>query len=680
VRNGLNDQLTSFVFTLGFFLRQHGFTHLWRQLVADAGTVKPERALALLRYDLAQAAALPLLICVDDLEVLQPERTDHNQILHVLEELCQSKSVLLISQRPLVSTDEQINLNEFTREETSLFLAQAVPVELDQTIAEQIQRNTRGNAAMLTLFLALLRGGESLANSLALITDAPSLESLFYRIWRRLSEPERFLLMRLAVFRTPSPRDAWVDQQAVLQSLLQRQLVSFDRQGGVNLFSHIRQLVYEHTPSELRAGLHLQAANIRSTRRERIAAIYHYWQARQPTFAIWEWFPNRRSEIERGHGAAALKILIELIETDLPDERDQNALRVSLAELLQLTGRPEEAEAKLASIRGAANDPFYAYVAELQADLLEMRGQLEQAATRYRSALDTFTRVIDHREVIVHTKLVFLHLYRLHNVEQARIEALQARAKAEAFHGLIEEMAGNYALARQLYESARQLAADSGNDLVTLSRIYTYTSSLLLKQGEYEAAVTLIKKAIECDRKRGDSVGPLYDIMNLAYVYTLAGRYDEAYQHALNGLHMAEKMNHSYLIAGLAAGVGEACYYLQRLEDAEFYALQSLNEEEEFFRSWALVLLGMVRHKQGRSADGINLAQQGVTAAQQIDDKYVEAYAKRVLADIYRDTAQDQQAITAYHSALQIYTALKLDRESKPVQEALAMLGVSVNE
>ncbi|MEZ4733363.1 MAG: hypothetical protein R3E79_40220 [Caldilineaceae bacterium] len=238
------------------------------------------------------------------------------------------------------------------------------------------------------------------------------------------------------------------------------------------------------------------------------------------------------------------------------------------------------------------------------------------------------------------------------------------------------EMRGDYGLARTLYESALLLAETAnfgatGVDLATLSRVYTYLSVLTLKQGEVDRAIDLIEKAMDCDRRRGDVISPLYDLMNLASAYRKAGRTTEAYQAALNGLHLAERLKHSYLIAGLAATVGEACCDLGRFTEAEQYAMQSLQQEEEYFRSSALVILGLVRQASGQTATAVKLLHEAIVSAQNLDDKYSEAYGWRILGQVYQADQQPLPMGEAYQTAALLYTQLGLPQEVAAIERRI---------
>jgi tetratricopeptide (TPR) repeat protein len=671
LRGRFKDRLASLLFALGYCLRNRGAAYTWRQLVADRGVADPERILGLLRYDLNSLQPHVPLLCIDEVDMLHEDVSEHVQILHLLEELRLLCPTILIGQRVVLEADEQIALQGVEPADLALLLRHAQAPPLDVALQQRLLVHTRGNPALILLFAALLRSGDDAEAALQALAKAPSVEALFHRIWRRLADDEKQLLMQLAVFRNPAPLDAWQDQAPLLAQLRQRELVQFDGAGGVQVLPHLQRLLYEASPAELKPLLHLQAADLRETRGETVAAMFHAIAGGQPVRAVWLWFSRRVHELDHGRGTSALTLLNRIAPGDLPHERDRTALHIARAELLELAGRPDEAAHELQATTTSVHSVTRAYVRRYEGYVLEMQGRVEQALAKYREALDTFCGLPQSNEIITHYRLSFLHLYRLHDIKQARKEALLARAKADAFLGDLETMAGRYDVALDYLHSAQSMAQQSGGDLVTLSRIHSHLGVLHLKRGEFDLAIAHMGQAIACDQQRGDEVGPLYDMLNRAAAYTLAGRFQEAYDDAKQGLAMAERIQDNYLISGLAAGVAEACFGLAEWGQAEYYATYSLSLEEEFFRAPALVILGRLRQRQGQYDEGVRLLYEAVENAQRIEDRYTEAYVWRALGDIQQAEGLAAQASAAYSQALEIYTALGLPREMQEVQEQL---------
>lgn len=673
IRTAVNDQPSSFLFALAYFLRLHGAGSSWRQMVADQGAIDAARTLALLRFDFSNLQSRSILLCIDEVDLLQPETENHAQLLHLLEELCPLTPLLLIGQRQVLETDKHIAITGLQVDEISQWMTETgIPLLLPNQLEKLLDR-TQGNPALVTLLVALHQSGEELATVLDSFTNAPSLEAIFLRIWRRLNPPQRSLLQQLSIFRNPSPIDAWVSQHAELNILRTCGLIEVDAVGGVRPLSHIHRLIYERTSAEDRLRFHAIAAEVRSARGEVASAVYHHIEARQPALAVWLWFAHRRSEIERGRGPSTLPLLQRVVANELPDKRDRLALRIARAELLGMSGRQEEAEAELTALVERQNDTAGAYVLQLEGDVLEAQGQVEQALEKYRESLNTLQN--RHARVSrLHSRLSFIYAFRLQNFAQARHEALNALIVAQMHYGNITEWTGNLQQASDIYGAARALAENDGVNLGVKSQIHSYIGTLELKQRKFQSAIEHFEKAIAIDQSQGDVVRPLYDQLNLAYANTLIGNYDDAYQQSCEALAVAEQMKHGYLIAGLSAGAGEACYYLNRLDESEQYAIQSLAQKEAFFRSSALTLYGMVRGAQGKYKEAVDLIQNGIESAHAQDDLYGEAYAWRKLGDVHADHNQNEQAHLAYSTAIRLYRELGLDHEIKQIEQALDQL------
>jgi tetratricopeptide (TPR) repeat protein len=678
LRNRFNDQVASLLFALGYFLRGLGAAYTWRQLVAARGLPDLELILGLLRRDLNDLAAAPPLICIDEIETLQDEISDHVQIAHLLEALSGLCPMLLIGQRVILAAYEQIRLTGLNPPEFEqlLRLAKMPPLSSDQRA--QLYTSTRGNPSLILLFSTLIHDGDDTSRTLQALLKSPSLEGLFNRLWRRLNEAERELLLQLAIFRNPAPSEVWQTQQTALDRLHQRGLIQYVGQGSVQMTPHFQKLAYERIPGELRSPLHLRAMDIYETRAEHLPAMYHAIEGGKAEWAIWHWFTYRSQEMERGQGAMALELLRRVSPAALADERDRTTLRLARAELLELAGQPEEAELELQAASTTVNSSSRAFARRLEGYVLEFQGRVEQALEKYRESLEALTGLPQYNTVLTHTRMSFLQLFRLSNVEQARKEALLARAKADAFLGDIEVMAGRYRQALDHLLSARHYIELYGHDLLALSRIYSYLGFLYGRLGEFDSAIEYMDKAIECDEQRGDEVGPLYDLMNRSTAYTLAGRYEQGYDDAQKGLEKADQLHHPYLIAGLAACAADACRGLMRWDEAEQYANRALNQEEEFFRAPTLLILGRIRLAQARCDESLGLLTAGLESAQGIEDRYTEAEIGKWIGAAHECLNASGAARLALERTLQIYIELQLPREIADVQSRIQALGPAI--
>ncbi|MEZ4679218.1 MAG: hypothetical protein R2932_33865 [Caldilineaceae bacterium] len=241
IRPGLNDQLSSLLFALGYFLHCCHSSTLWLELVAEGSDLKSDRVMAIARYALEQVTPRPLL-CIDEADQLKPaEEASHVPLVRMLESMQGLAPILIIGQQPLYDTDAFLTLNGLSAHATQVILA-ATGQKLTVDMTEGIHQYTQGNPRLLELSTMLLRDGESATDLLDMLTDQPSVEFLLGRILQRLSETERALLLELAVFRRSAPAAIWQEPElrAPLDRLIAQRLVHLDTSGGVLLLPAYR--------------------------------------------------------------------------------------------------------------------------------------------------------------------------------------------------------------------------------------------------------------------------------------------------------------------------------------------------------------------------------------------------------------------------------------------------------
>ena len=165
----LNDQLSSLLFSLGYFLHQQGVSGLWLQLVADHGQVDNlHLALEQARGALHTLNPKPLL-CMDEIDhlVTDPEKVTpgQQQLLSFLDSLRGMAPVLLVGQQVNILADVHHTVEGLTPLQTQTLLVQndVAHTEVD---AARLHTNTGGNARMIWLCTALCRNGRSLADVL----------------------------------------------------------------------------------------------------------------------------------------------------------------------------------------------------------------------------------------------------------------------------------------------------------------------------------------------------------------------------------------------------------------------------------------------------------------------------------------------------------------------------------
>ena len=103
--------------------------------------------------------------------------------------------------------------------------------------------------------------------------------------------------------------------------------------------------------------------------------------------------------------------------------------------------------------------------------------------------------------------------------------------------------------------------------------------------------------------------------------------------------------------------------------------MRSLIQEEEFFRSWALTVLGMVQAEQGNFAKALRTLQAARETAADQEDVFGEAYALHALGKALWANGQPEPAQLAFAEANAKYTTVGLAAEVHRLAADMARLG-----
>lgn len=677
LRPDLSDRLTSLAYALGYFLRGLGAENTWRQLVAGGGKLPDEAILSgLIRHDLAQLADPPLL-CIDDLEILRDEQQEHARLVRFVEGLRDHATLLLMGQRMPVDIREQHNhiaLAGIDLDALDKLLVGDDAEALSQDERGQLLAATRGNPALIRLFLILHRAGEPVHDNLRKISSEPSAEALLNRVWLRLPTLEREVLSELSVFRGAAPRDAWSqpEAQAALDDLINRGLVAANVTGGVTVAQFAQAFAQSRLSADLRLTLHGAAALVRERRAEYTEAAWHLIEAGRAWHAVRLWAAHQVGEIARGHGATALQMFRAVPFSTLDDEDDRRMLSVILADLLIANGEAAEATSALEAVLWPTSHLLSTRARRLKGDGYELQDMLDQSAEAYQTALQVLARSPNVMPSHLHRRLGYLFGYRMGNMSDARREAIVACIESENFMGNVDEEVGNYTEGYQHYTNALELTHKLKDGLMHYRTCYSNLGRLMWRKGEPEIAIGYLLKAVECARQLNMVMAEVWDLNNLVGAYIIAGDHVKALETAEAGLEKAMPIGNAYAIAGLATNAGEACYYLGRYDDATRYALQALSSEEPPHRPYALAVLGLAEAGQGKLKEAERTLRLALESARENGDVYAEAAAQRALGDVHHAAGRPADARAAWEASLALYQRLGNPLEAASVQQRLA--------
>ena len=671
-RRGLTDHLDQLLFTLAYFLHEHGAPGLWLHLHTGPQEISGSKVLAALRRHLVDLSATPPLLCFDEADLLLAsgleDSEEHARLRGFLEDLAHSPRagapMLLIGQKLLLEPDPDylIALPPLDAGGVAALLTNA-HVTLDPDGQQHVLAFTRGNPLLLRLFIALARREENFTAPLHQLTTAPALDWFMARLRLHLTPAEQSLLYELSVHAGPAPRSAWRKDQKTLRSLFDLGLVAELSPETLGLHPAIRAWLYQQLPLDRRAELHLAAATELAARSQLTTAAYHYIQAGQPELALWTWYHHRQEEIEQGQGRAALEMFTPLLQTALADPEDRRVLTLLVAQLSSPAGRTEEGLAALDSVPWPPSAPSSAQAHQLRADLLTDRGEIDQALAEYRRSLESVGSLRATEEIKLRAHIGRRALWYLHDLPQARQEVKQARLDLELLQGEIEDTAGNYTAAHAHYTNALALAADGATDHQR-AKLHEVLGILEARYAHLEQAVEHIVAAGRYYEAAGNivcSVGVTQT--NLSYAYLVKRRYAEAVPPARQALAFFGELNHPYWLALNEANLAEACFYLGEIEQAEAYAKQGLRREEVVVRPYCLYVLGHVRRVQLRLTEAESYCRQAVTAAEELEDLWGLAPAWRALGETLCDAGRDDAARAALAQVIDIYQKLGVEQE-----------------
>lgn len=657
LRPGLNDQLGSFLFLLGFFLQRQGAASLWLQMVADAGKVSSEIALGLIRRDLTVLGAARPLLSIDEVDLLRPSEVEaHKQLLTFFSSLRGLMPILLLGQQVPLEADWVEVITGLNTKAIRQMLAQAA-IELSAGELATLQAYTDGNPRLLKLFITLHRAGEPLADVLPRMSTAPSLEFIFNRIWQHLDEKAQNLLAFLAVFRRAMPRDAW-PEPAVLDHLAALNLVQIDETGGSHLLPAFKAVIYHLLSPETREAYHLQAAVIRAIHSQYTAAAYHYIHGGQPETAVWLWYTHRRQEIDQGQGPAALELFVSLSRNQLP-KPEQELLVLLRSELRLLVGTYDEIRTDLYATLWQ-NPILKGRASRIEGDVAYEHNHFEAAIQAYRQGLETISSV--STELALFHKDISKTYWQKQDPEEAWQEALLARYEVENLQGDLQETRGNYPAAHQHYEQALSLAKQLGF-IEGEGKTRNNLAWMLLRQGKFELATQQWEQASHCYQQVGRLTWQAGIKINQAVACTDTGQPERALPLLQESLAVFESLAHTRGKALAMHNLAEAHFALDDVAQAEHFIWQAIQHEDVSLTPANLKMLARIRLAQGQLEEAEAFGHKSLEAAEQNQNMYIRGYAWRILGQIYLAQGQEKQALAALGKAIAIFEELDLPHE-----------------
>ncbi|MDX1414878.1 MAG: tetratricopeptide repeat protein [Candidatus Promineifilaceae bacterium] len=671
VHPGLNDDLHSIIFSVAHFLNQSNHSTLWLQMLANNGEIGSlEQLLGLLRADLQAAKIGQFLFCFDEIDLLrttdnEPRKRAHIQILEFLESLQQVIPLLLIGQRALIDTESHHVLGPLSMADAGQLFTYA-DVHLEQQALQRIYTYTRGNPRLLELVLAFIKSGGKENELPGLAGDALA-KPLFHRLWKRLDVHEKSILNLLSVMRSYIPAKSRPESAGAIATLIQRKLIKPDLGGGIILVSFFRQLIYFDLLAEHRQLLHKEAAAMRAQLGEFTAAAFHFWKAEDYDSAVAVWFPHQEHEIRRGQGSAAHEIFRNIAPNRLKGQR-RRQLKVIQGRLYLLAGEAERALEGLEEYTWHQDEEITADALTQMGTASGILGRDQAAAAQYEEAINTLTRLTSKiAEQHVLLSMVFL---REGDNQAARREVIVARHDIDRLQGLIAYATADFENARKYLDKALA-AARLVDDNRRIALTHQHLAMVAGRQGDIESASQHADASIEIFQEIGDRLKAEGVRAEFAGVYLNNRQFEKYVQLAARSLRFFEQIKHERWLSVLSNNLAEAYMELGDLEQAKEFAYRVLRLENERSLPYTHYTLGLVFEKEHQYDRAEQTLQQGILLAQQIEDKFIEAYLQRALGQLLVRRRKDVQGNTVLQSALHLFEAIGLTKEVEITAELL---------
>ncbi|WP_110514365.1 tetratricopeptide repeat protein [Herpetosiphon llansteffanensis] len=660
----LNDQVESCLPLIGAFLQHHGAYNLAQHLAIEGGKLNSNVALGLIRRDCASLAT-PALFCLDQSEVMLKQPQAHHSALHSFWRALAAipnVHVLIIGNRVFSDDLPVLSLEPLENSAFRAWFDATTTIQPDYPW-EQFLALIAGNTHLMRIVMVLIQQERSLAAICAMLEAHPGVSSLIERIITMLGPSAQQLLTILASFQQPVPRSLWPSSD--LQQLEQYQLLQAGYRDTLELWPLLRKHYWQQLSSEQRQPLHEHAAQVHALLGQWTLAAEHAIAAGDYAQAIVWWFPQRHSEIRAGYFGRMLRML-QLIPLDQLPAREAQTLAIGQAELARFIGSYDQARAGLAAVSHTGSDSLRAYIRQLEGDLWEAQGQIEQAMQSYERAITILDTNHYHQEAILYVKRGLMHLNHERDFEAAHQAEAKTHFIAALLSGEIADEEGNYDLALQGYQTALEHACTL-NDQSLQARAHA-SLAIVHARNERTEAIEHFNFAIRYYQSIGNNVRAARNQSNLAYFLGEINQPHESITIAQEAYSFFKQINSQFWVSLNTMTLANAHVALNQCDDAERYAQEVLHYEETAHVPFGVYILGRVANLKHEFAMAERYLHQSVQLSQAIQDRFMEAKIWRELTKLFYATQRYSDAQHALTQASDLYQQLGLHKEFDRIQ------------
>ncbi len=395
-------------------------------------------------------------------------------------------------------------------------------------------------------------------------------------------------------------------------------------------------------------------------------AAEHAIAAGDYTQAIIWWFPQRHSEIRAGYFGRMLRML-QLIPLDQLPAREAQTLAIGQAELARFIGSYDQARAGLAAVSHTGSDSLRAYIRQLEGDLWEAQGYIEQAMNSYERAITILDTNQHHQEAILYVKRGLMHLNHERDFQAAHQAAAKTHFIAALLSAEIADEQGNYALALQGYQTALEHACTL-NDHALQARAHA-SLAIVHARHEHPEAVEHFDFAIRYYHSIGNNVRVARNQSNLACFLAAINQPHEAIKLAQQAYSFFKQINSRFWISLNTMTLADAHLSLDQYAEAEHYAQEVLHYEETSHVPFGVYLLGRVATFKQDFGMAERYLQQSIQLSQAIQDRFMEARVWRDLTKLLYQTKRYADANHALKQSSALYQQLGLSKELDRTQQ-----------
>ena len=540
-----------------------------------ASTAVPQTSMAVNLIE-AGLSDSPSLIVIDDLH-----KVGDDTLYSILKEL--TLRIHKLKEVGLVMFSRSFRMVVPESDQSGNIVTLVMPLQgLDEESSKQIlTAMPKMNSDQFTHIYSLSRGHplilELINRGNVAETFHATLEAFVEKeIFSRLSGSEKRLLGAIAVFREPIPIQAIYQVEGgidLLDDLVEKGLARQSDADNYDVHDLVREFLMRSMDEGMKADLHSSAVNWYRNRKnsatDRIEFIHHLRYTGDEDDLAEVLLTEGRGLISSGH--TELLSILNSLESDDFDPKSWGLIRELRGDILTIQGRWDEAEieydAATKRIEGSEPSRELARLLSARADIAVKRGAMDDALELHRNALKIQVNIRDALGAAKSYNNMGSIFRRRKDLRRAlevygNVEDLLEKEKDPELNeeriGLASafiEM-GEYDRAREHALFAYEDTKDSGQDFLharsraVLGRYYAKTSDNDLALLHYSGALDTLSDL-------NDPQSAVEVEMLLGQVLIDAGRKEEAAEHYLNGLAVAESNDYRMLQGELLARLGE---------------------------------------------------------------------------------------------------------------------------